>query len=93
MTCGAAHRSGNRTAVREQLRNRYQIPAAKDLATQQIQASAHAFHAILGDGSVVVHLLESWIQDPWYDGDGCVVQYQLQNVLPMPPSYEALLRS
>ena len=51
---GDAHRGGNRSAVRDQLRNAGQLQATKDLVLQQIQASAHAIRAILGDGFVLL---------------------------------------
>ena len=52
--CGDAHRGGNRSAVRDQLRTACQLQATKDLAMQQIQASARAIRALLGDGSVLL---------------------------------------
>ena len=51
-------------------------------SAQQIQASGDAFGAILHTGSVL-----AWGNSR--DGaDGCAVQYQLQNVLPIQASYE-----
>ena len=63
MTWGKSGCGGDSSAVQDQLKN-----------VQQIQASSHAFAAVLGDGSVV-----TWGKSA-YGGDSSAVQGQLKNV-------------